>query len=79
MDFCNYKIKFKDHKICGYTSISTDITNKKFIEQLSITDELTKLYNRRFLMQKIEEEINRAKRENKFISLFTWCRLFQTI
>ena len=64
------KPKFKDHKICGYTSISTDITNKKFIEQLSITDELTKLYNRRFFNAKIEEEINRAKRENKFISLF---------
>lgn len=64
------KPKFKNHKICGYTSISTDITNKKFIEELSITDELTKLYNRRFFNTKIDEEINRAKRENKFISLF---------
>ena len=64
------KPKFKDHKICGYTAISNDITNKKFIEQLSVTDELTKLYNRRYFNSKIDEEINRAKRENKFISLF---------
>ena len=31
---------------------------------------LTKLYNRRYFNSKIDEEINRAKRENKFISLF---------
>ncbi len=64
------KPKFENHKVCGYTAISTDITNKKFIEELSITDELTKLYNRRYFNTKIEEEINRAKRENNFISLF---------
>jgi diguanylate cyclase (GGDEF)-like protein len=64
------KPKFKDDKICGYTSINHDITDKKFIEQLSITDELTKLYNRRFFNAKIEEELNRAKRENKYLSLF---------
>ena len=54
----------KKGQVSGFTSISTNITDKKHIEYLSITDELTGLYNRRFFNLKIEEEINRAKREN---------------
>ncbi len=34
------------------------------LEEIAIRDPLTKLYNRRFFYQKIEEEINRAKRLN---------------
>lgn len=60
---------FENHEIVGYTTIQTNITNKKYVEQLSITDELTQLYNRRFFNGKIEEEINRAKRENNCFSL----------
>jgi diguanylate cyclase (GGDEF)-like protein/PAS domain S-box-containing protein len=60
---------FKNNDIIGFTALRTNITNKKFIEQLSITDELTKLYNRRFFNTKFEEEINRAKRENNYFSL----------
>lgn len=38
---------FDNHgKIVGYTSISQDITDRKRIYELSITDGLTKLYNR---------------------------------
>lgn len=59
---------FKDHQIVGFTAIRTNITDKKHIEHLSITDELTQLYNRRFFNIKIEEEINRAKRENTYFS-----------
>ena len=59
---------FKDDVVCGFTSISTNITDKKHVEYLSITDELTGLYNRRFFNLKIEEEINRAKRENNNFS-----------
>ncbi|CAM3821294.1 cache domain-containing protein [Arcobacter cloacae] len=58
-----------NNEIEGFTAIRNNITNKKYIEQLSITDELTKLYNRRFFNNKIEEEINRAKRENKTLCL----------
>ena len=58
-----------NNEIEGFTAIRTNITDKKYIEQLSITDELTKLYNRRFFNNKIEEEINRAKRENKTLCL----------
>ncbi|MGJ0364105.1 cache domain-containing protein [Aliarcobacter cryaerophilus] len=59
----------KNSEIIGFTSIKSNITNKKHIEELSITDELTKIYNRRFFNIKIEEEINRAKRDKKELCL----------
>ncbi|MGJ0354805.1 cache domain-containing protein [Aliarcobacter cryaerophilus] len=59
----------KNSEIIGFTSIKSNITNKKHIEELSITDDLTKIYNRRFFNIKIEEEINRAKRDKKEICL----------
>ena len=58
----------KDTKIIGFTAIRTNITDKKHIEYLSITDELTQLYNRRYFNLKINEEINRAKREENYFS-----------
>lgn len=58
----------KNDEIVGFTAIRTNITDKKHIEHLSITDELTQLYNRRFFNKKIEKEINRAKRENDNLS-----------
>ncbi|MDZ7818038.1 MAG: diguanylate cyclase [Aliarcobacter sp.] len=60
---------FKNSEIVGFTALRTNITDKKYIEHLSITDELTQLYNRRFFNTKIEDEINRAKRENNYFSL----------
>ncbi|WWW12582.1 cache domain-containing protein [Arcobacter cryaerophilus gv. pseudocryaerophilus] len=59
----------KNNQIIGFTSIKSNITHKKHIEELSITDELTKIYNRRFFNIKIEEEINRAKRDKKELCL----------
>ncbi|WP_141051557.1 cache domain-containing protein [Aliarcobacter cryaerophilus] len=59
----------KNSEIIGFTSIKSNITNKKHIEELSITDDLTKIYNRRFFNIKIEEEINRAKRDKKELCL----------
>jgi diguanylate cyclase (GGDEF)-like protein/PAS domain S-box-containing protein len=59
---------FKKEKIVGYTAIRQDITNKKIVEYLSITDELTKLFNRRYFNIKIEEELNRVKRDNLLLS-----------
>jgi len=59
----------KNKEIRGFTAIRSNITNKKYIEQLSITDELTHLYNRRFFNTKILEEMNRAKREKNYLSL----------
>lgn len=59
---------FKDLQIIGFTAIKTNITDKKYIEQQSITDDLTQLFNRRFFNIKFIEEINRAKRENNYFS-----------
>jgi len=52
----------------GYTSIRNDITDKKNIEQLSIIDPLTQLYNRRHFSKMLSNVINSAKRENKIFS-----------
>lgn len=46
-----------------------DITDRKRNEHLSITDELTGLYNRRYFNQMIKQEINRAKREQRSLSV----------
>ena len=61
---------FDDNKnIVGYTAIREDITDKKRIEEISITDELTGLYNRRFFNEIFEREVNRAKREEHSFAL----------
>ncbi len=52
----------------GYTSIRHDITDKKRIEEISIHDDLTKLYNRRHFNKILHDEINRAKRDKKTLS-----------
>uniref|UniRef100_UPI004047F15B diguanylate cyclase domain-containing protein n=1 Tax=Aliarcobacter sp. TaxID=2321116 RepID=UPI004047F15B len=52
----------------GYTSISQDITDKKTIEEISITDGLTNIYNRRHFNEFFPKFINSAKRDNQFIS-----------
>ncbi len=60
---------FDDNEIkTGYIAIRQDITDKKRLEQISIIDELTGLYNRRHFNKVIKDEINRAKREDKLIS-----------
>ena len=55
----NIEAIFKDNVKIGYRSISEDITDKKRIEELSVTDKLTGLYNRlkldELMLIKIEE------------------------
>ena len=55
-------IKDKKGKVTSYQSIQHDITNKKKIEKMSITDGLTHLYNRRYFDDMFKKEINNAKR-----------------
>ena len=50
-------------RITGYTAIRQDITDKKRVEVLSVTDELSGLYNRRYFNETIHNEYARAKRE----------------
>lgn len=46
----------------GYTAISHNISNKKRVEELSITDQLTKLHNRMYMENSFKSEIKRSKR-----------------
>lgn len=62
------KPTFEKGEIIGYTAIMQDITDKKRVEVLSITDDLTKLYNRRFFNETLDQELNRAKRSNDFLT-----------
>lgn len=55
--------------ITGYTSIRQDITNKKYIEKLSVTDQLTKLYNRVKIEDVFKEEIKHSKRYGNSFSI----------
>ena len=60
---------FKDNEIINYTAIRSDITDKKKLEQLTIEDDLTKLFNRRYFNAILNQEIRRVKRDNSIISL----------
>lgn len=55
-----------DKKIIGYTSVGHNITDKKIVETLAITDSLTQIYNRGYFNNVFTKEINRAKRENRY-------------
>ncbi len=52
----------------GYLGIKEDITDKKIVERLSVTDEMTKLYNRRHFNKVFLEELNRTKRDKRIIT-----------
>lgn len=52
------------NKINGYTSIRHDITDKKRIEEISITDALTNIYNRRHFNDIFPKYLNSLKRDN---------------
>lgn len=56
--------------MADYTAIA--IENARFlakIQELTITDDLTKLYNQRFLQSRLEYELERARRFNYSLSL----------
>ncbi|MDY0117514.1 MAG: diguanylate cyclase [Sulfurimonadaceae bacterium] len=48
----------------GYTSIRQDITNQKIVEELSITDALTGIYNRRHFNTLFAKMIQSSQRNN---------------
>ncbi|MDD2567144.1 MAG: diguanylate cyclase [Thiovulaceae bacterium] len=52
----------------GYTSIGRDITEKKMLEELSITDGLTEIYNRRHFNDIFAQMIALSKRKNELLS-----------
>lgn len=56
-------------KIIGFTAVRHDITDKKKLEELTVKDELTGAYNRRFYNRVLNDEINRAKRSKLWMGL----------
>jgi len=55
--------------IQGFTSIDYDFTATKIIEEMSVTDQLTKISNRRWLDESLKEEIARFERYNHDFSV----------
>lgn len=55
-------------KITGFSSIINDITDKKVVEILSITDQLTGLYNRRHFNDIFHREIKNSIRQGSVLS-----------
>jgi len=58
----------EENEFLGDASIQLDITKCKELEKLSITDELTDLYNRRFFNNTLTREIKRALRDKTLLS-----------
>lgn len=59
-----YPLYGEEGKKYGYTAIRTDITDKKKIEEISITDGLTSIYNRRHFNDVFPKFIQSSKRNN---------------
>ena len=72
-DFWVYSIispQFDDYKnIKGYTTIDQDISDKKMIELLSLTDKLTGIYNRGQLDELLKAELARSSMYNSPFSI----------
>ncbi len=53
----------------GYTSVARDITDRKKVEEISITDALTKLYNRGYFDRVCHRTLDEVKRADGWIAL----------
>lgn len=58
----------EENKKVGYTAIRQDITDKKIIEEISITDGLTNIFNRRHFNEIFPKYINSAKRKEELLA-----------
>ena len=58
-----------DFNVIGYSAIRNDITDKKRIEQLSITDKLTGIANRSRIDDILNNEIKREIRHQSFLGI----------
>lgn len=59
----------KDRKLIGYTAIRQNITEKKYLEELSITDHLTKVFNRRYFDKQLNIMIENSVQYNSYLTL----------
>ena len=58
---------YDEGKKVGYSSIRENITDKKRLEELSIKDALTNIYNRRYYNTQVEDFLNTSKRRNELV------------
>lgn len=56
--------------VVGFTSILQDITDRKAVERMSITDALTGLYNRRHFDAMLSERIIQLQRSQEHLALY---------
>jgi len=56
------------NNIIGYTAIRVDITDKKTVEKLSITDSMTKLFNRGYFDSEFPKQLQLSQRLNKSLA-----------
>ena len=56
-------------EIIGYNSIRQDISSRKYVEQISLIDHLTQVYNKRYYEETLIKEISSAKRYKYNLSL----------
>lgn len=68
VDTTIYPIYDSEKNKIGYTSIGRNITDKKLLEELSITDGLTEIYNRRHFNNLFREIITQSKRKNELLA-----------
>lgn len=54
--------------ISSFTYIIHDVTDKKALEELSVTDQLTSLHNRRYFDEVIDKEIKVSRRNKDFLT-----------
>jgi len=59
----------KEGRLSSYTYVASNITDKKFIEHMSITDRLTQIHNRHKLDSVLESERNRFARFKTIFSV----------
>ena len=57
-----------EYQVIGYSNIINDITDRKMVEKLSITDNLSQLYNRHHYDAVIDKEIKIARRLKKHLT-----------
>lgn len=58
---------YNNNEHIGYTAIRQDISDKKMVEKISITDGLTDIYNRRHFDNLFPEVIKTSRRDNELV------------
>ncbi len=58
-----------DYRPIAYRSIVRDISDRKEVEALTITDKLTSLYNRQYFEVAIKQQVSLARRNKQYLTL----------